>query len=67
MNEELTISFSFAGNECGIFDCITREDLEKYNGETLEEKAVSFLKSFEFKIKTIYEFEGETLFDGESL
>ena len=58
--EKLNIKFSIGGETFDLFNCISKEDLEKYEGADLKEKAVAFLID-DLEIESIYDDEGEAL------
>jgi len=60
--EELNIKFSINGKTFDLFNCISKEDLEKYAGAGIKEKAIAFLID-DLEIESIYNDDGETLWE----
>ena len=58
--EELNIKFSIGGETFDLFNCVSKEDLEKYEGADLKEKAIAFLID-DLEIESIYNDDGEKL------
>ena len=58
--EKLSIKFSVSGEAFDLFDCISKEDLEKYEGADLKEKAINFLID-DLEIEQICNEDGEKL------